>query len=213
MGTRNLTLVVLNQQFLLAQYCQWDGYPEGQGITALTFARDRLDRDTFLSNLMACPKPSDEEIQGYYTSVGADGSGWVTIDVASKFKAKWPTLNRDMGANVLEYIQTNGPSPIRLEVNFAADSLFCEWAWLIDFDKNTFEAYKGFNTTPLPPDARFANLPITPKSDYKDAEQYYPVRLVRSWPLANLPTNKEFLASFKEDGEEDDAIMKAQTAT
>lgn len=43
MGTRNLTAVYLDGQYKVAQYGQWDGYPEGQGITALT--RERMDHD------------------------------------------------------------------------------------------------------------------------------------------------------------------------
>lgn len=31
MGTRNLTAVYLDGQYKVAQYGQWDGYPEGQG--------------------------------------------------------------------------------------------------------------------------------------------------------------------------------------
>lgn len=31
MGTRNLTCVVLDGEFKVAQYGQWDGYPEGSG--------------------------------------------------------------------------------------------------------------------------------------------------------------------------------------
>lgn len=42
MGTRNLTAVYLDGQYKVAQYGQWDGYPEGQGITVLTFLRDKM---------------------------------------------------------------------------------------------------------------------------------------------------------------------------
>lgn len=31
MGTRNLTAVYLDGQYKVAQYGQWDGYPEGRG--------------------------------------------------------------------------------------------------------------------------------------------------------------------------------------
>ena len=34
MGTRNLTAVYLDGQYKVAQYGQWDGYPEGQGIAS-----------------------------------------------------------------------------------------------------------------------------------------------------------------------------------
>ena len=37
MGTRNLTTVIKNSETKVAQYGQWDGYPGGQGLTALKF--------------------------------------------------------------------------------------------------------------------------------------------------------------------------------
>ena len=36
MGTRNLTMVISNGKTKVAQYGQWDGYPDGQGMTALS---------------------------------------------------------------------------------------------------------------------------------------------------------------------------------
>ena len=40
MGTRNLTLVKDKEgKTKVAQYGQWDGYPEGQGSTILNFIK------------------------------------------------------------------------------------------------------------------------------------------------------------------------------
>ena len=39
MGTRHMVGVVLDGDFKIAQYGQWDGYPEGQGKTVLDFLR------------------------------------------------------------------------------------------------------------------------------------------------------------------------------
>ena len=37
MGTRNLTVVKYKDEYKIAQYGQWDGYPNGQGVTILSF--------------------------------------------------------------------------------------------------------------------------------------------------------------------------------
>ena len=47
MGTRNLTAVYIDGEYKVAQYGQWDGYPEGQGLTALHFLRDEMDAEKF----------------------------------------------------------------------------------------------------------------------------------------------------------------------
>lgn len=41
MGTRNLTMVKYNGEIKVAQYGQYDGYPSGQGLTALRLCRDK----------------------------------------------------------------------------------------------------------------------------------------------------------------------------
>ena len=40
MGTRNITRVISDGQVRINQYCQWDGYPTGRGLSVLLFARD-----------------------------------------------------------------------------------------------------------------------------------------------------------------------------
>lgn len=197
MGTRHLTMVFTGGQYAVAQYGQWDGYPEGQGITALEFLR-RLDRDVFLANLAKARHPSDDELTAHYKALGADGSGFVNMEIANAFKAKWPTLDRDMGAGILQAIQdTPDGVDLTLQPEFAGDSLFCEFAYVVDFDKGTFEAYRGFNQEPLAEGERFASTaPAVPHESMKH-EPYYQVKHVASWPLDALPTNEDFLAAWE----------------
>ncbi|KAI1453117.1 hypothetical protein F4805DRAFT_386686 [Annulohypoxylon moriforme] len=37
MGTRNLICIRVNKQWVVAKYCQWDGYPTGQGVILFNF--------------------------------------------------------------------------------------------------------------------------------------------------------------------------------
>ena len=42
MGTRNLTIILKNNKHKVAQYCQWDGYPDGQGLVAYNLLKGNL---------------------------------------------------------------------------------------------------------------------------------------------------------------------------
>ena len=66
-------------------------------------------------------------------------------------------------------------------IDFVADSLFCEYAYVIDLDKEVLEVYKGFNTKKLPKRERFANMKVGKKSS--SGEQYHPVRLWAKFPF------------------------------
>ena len=90
-------------------------------------------------------------------------------------------------------------SPPFANILLAADSIWCEWAYVIDLDKGTFEVYKGFNKQPLGKEQRFRylqdlNLHMDKKDDgtlYHNG--YYPVRHLVTFKLNNLPTPHEFL--------------------
>ena len=62
------------------------------------------------------------------------------------------TLELLLQFNQLEEIVTTD------SYEFAKDSLYCEWAYIIDFDKNAFEVYKGLNTMGIRPEDRFFSL-------------------------------------------------------
>ena len=65
--------------------------------------------------------------------------------------------------------------------NFLNDSLFCEFAYLINLDTNKFEVYEGFNKNPNAA-GRYAKNTL-----YKDDEKvYYGVKLVKEIELTDL---------------------------
>lgn len=192
MGTRNLTAVFIDGKYRVAQYGQWDGYPEGQGMIALHFIRDKMEEEKFKSAVRNSSFIGQKDLLSIYDKYGVDEDGFIKLDDAARMYDEYPELSRDIGAKILEIIQNN-PDGLKLKNNieFAADSLYCKWAWVIDFDRRTFEAYEGFNQDiPLKEDDRFSFLNGNCRNGY------FPVRKVAQWKLDNLPDDKEFLSEF-----------------
>lgn len=199
MGTRNLTVVIQGGKPVVAQYGQWDGYPEGQGETIRSFLAEETGRAKFEAALKRCRFVTDQEVKDAYKEAGADGSGFVTMEVSERFQRSLPFINRDLGGSVLALIrESSGEVVLQDQYDFAADSLFCEWAYVVDLDQNTFEVYQGFNKEPLAETERF--FPLEKLAD----GGYHPVKLVQSWFLDALPSKTEFLAEIKLALGEDD---------
>lgn len=183
MGTRNLTMVVLDSQYKVAQYGQWDGYPSGQGSTVLEFLR-QMDSDKMKIALQKVRYMTAEDIDRINATIVDDkinGMPW---------QNSYPELSRDLCAGILDMIYTYGEDSellLRDDTNFAADSLFCEWAYLVNLDDNTLEVYKGFVKSPLGENDRFNFL-----SD-KAEDGYHPIKIVKSYSLSDLPDNETFV--------------------
>jgi hypothetical protein len=197
MDTRHLTAVVHEGQYKIAQYGQWDGYPEGQGDAARKFLREKFLRPMFLARLQETHWLTTEEITAGYVAAGHDGKSGVRQEVADRFNKAFPYLTRDHGAEILRLVQeSTGPVLLKDSHDFAVDSLFCEWAYIVDLDKNTFEVYRGFNNDPLPGGERFSGL--EPREKSSDGTPYYPVKHVITFPLDAIPNKAEFLKAIKQ---------------
>ena len=194
-------MVIVDQEVRVAQYGQWDHYPEGQGTTALDFLR-RTSIDTFRDAVrVKCRWVTPEQHKAFWAECGADpDSDFVSMEIASKFAQKHPQLDRDCGAEVLEYIMAANEETVLLadQRDFIDDSLFCEWAYLVDLDRGMFEVYKGFQTTPLPPGQRFADRdantqPADWAAKHDGGTYYYPCAMLVAFKINNLPSPKNFV--------------------
>ena len=198
MGTRHLISVHKDGKYPIAQYGQWDGYPEGQGVDVLSFLHSPLV-PALEKNLEKCRWITGEEYATMWKEFGVDieKDKWVTYEQGKLFNEKYPQLSRDTGAGILELVaKAESEVVLRDDLDFARDSLFCEWAYVVDFDKGTLEVYNGFNSEPLSPEDRFyCEEPM----EYKGStEKLYPIKMVASFPLDNLPTQEEFLQTIAE---------------
>lgn len=201
MGTRNLTCVVLDGKYVVAKYGQWDGYPDGLGAGILKFLRDEFDEDKFRENVVKLIEATEDDIKKLMDMVGIKSEdGWLTMEDAEKYKKVAYELSRDCsGDEYLKGIQEGKFEWKKDSLDFAAAGLFCEWCYVVDLDKQTFEVYEGFGKSPLAEGERFKFL--EPKMEDNG---YYPVRLVAVWELGDLPSDGSFFETFKEDEDEDE---------
>lgn len=195
MGTRHVIAVVQDNEYKVAQYGQWDGYPSGQGLDILTFLQTE-DLSLFAEKVKDVSFLTDQELQDRWVECGAKPDDqFVTMDISDRFKEKYPENSRDAGSEVLAIIQkANQPIQLTDSLDFAADSLFCEWGYVIDLDKQTFEVYEGFNQKPLDETERFYSLQT-------EGSEYTPIRLVASYSLSELPTKEAFLEQLEVEEE------------
>lgn len=191
MGTRGLTMVIEQEKPVIAQYGQWDHYPAGQGATVLDFLRT-ADLKLFREKLKGLRFITQEEIDEINKKCEADKN--------YDWKREYPQLSRDVAAEILQLVLNGEATVLQDSTDFAKDSLFCEWAYVIDFDKNTFEVYKGFNTTPLKPEDRFYGNGET----RKEGDEYYPIKLVKSYPLNELPIESQMIIDCEEREKDED---------
>jgi hypothetical protein len=96
----------------------------------------------------------------------------------------WYWLLRSLqGEQILYEIEKGNVKHMIDDHRFTRDSLFCEWAYVIDLDDMVLRVYKGFQKvapaekTVLPPDI----------NRWKQDEGYYPVKMLYAYSLDELP--------------------------
>jgi hypothetical protein len=199
---------VSGRKHRVAQYGQWDGYPQGQGKTVLAFCKRHLStkkgRQEFQAKLGNVRWITDQALKDLWKAEGADDSDMVSMQIADQFGRKHPQLSRDCGAEVLSIVRrSRGTLLLRDSIDFAGDSLFCEWAYVIDLDKGVLEIYEGFQDKPIGRRERFARY--FKRQEHRKESQYWPIKLAKSYSLSRLPTARRFYADLQQDEEEEAA--------
>lgn len=203
MGTRHLIAVQKDNEYKVAQYGQWDGYLDGQGRDILEFISIPENLQRLKKALSKVRFIDDKKDKKFLDSYNKNAPSWSNEpDNRTEEQKRWFNLymTRDLGAKILKNIVESEDKEIilRNSISFTGDSLFCEYAYVIDFDKNTFEIYIGFNKTTISKDERFFGMEKEEKSD-----GYSPVSLWKSYPLDNLPTVQDLLKLAKEEEDEE----------
>jgi hypothetical protein len=207
MGTRNLICVYYKGRFVVAQYSQWDGYPEGQGqgMRILKFLWESANIELLKEGLQYITTLTKEGVEELENSVRQELESQPRDPAAEnryeplyslvdkKMVSLWPSLSRDTGAKILEIV-TQATAEKRVfivrDLEFANDGLFCEWAYVVDLDQNTFEVFGGCEGKQIAPTTRF--------NDVGDSRASVPA-LIKSFSFSQLPTTEdEFLDAVRQ---------------
>jgi len=175
MSTRG-SIGVLANGILKLTYNHSDSYPESLGVALAEQLTDLLSRhdQTSLKALADCisvvdPDSKPTEAQKQKLAALAD------LNVSERSLDDWYCLTRNLQGELALVLEKVG---IMCDgSDFPKDSLFCEWAYVANFDDMTLEVFKGFQTKQHSK-GRFADPTCT--------EEYKPVKLVKTFKLDAL---------------------------
>lgn len=214
MGTRGITAVVLDGEYRVSQYGQWDHYPEGQGRDAAQFLDTIMDPmaddlyegtalGRFKEKIRQTYQLNEEQIDAINTDLQTPGTPELSVS--------YPHLSRDTGAKILELIfRSEEPVGLILDLDFPMDGLSCEGIYVVDLDKETFEVYGDRyedvdNPKPFTEDERFRKVDTKPyETSFTLSYEYYPPRLLKSFNLNDFTLAKydEWLEQYNKELEE-----------
>lgn len=186
MGTRGFVTFAIDGENKTA-YNHSDSYPDGLGIDVLAWARDAAaDPDAARKSVRALrvvtedSEPTNEDVEQLrqWADFEVDTSVWNGEKYVPRERPSWYQLLRRTQGNPAAMVRAG---VIEDAGGFPGDSLFAEWGYVVDLDAETFEVYRGFQDRPHK-SGRFAAME-------PERNGYYPVRLVKSWPLAELPSD------------------------
>jgi len=122
MGTRSLTLAKSKDKYKIAQYGQFDGYPDGHGLIVLSTIRDNFDFDVFRERLDKLVEYSTEEVAARWREFTKDDNGFVSLDESKRFSNKYPYLAREFAGKIIQAVYDGSAPGVYVNLDFAADS-------------------------------------------------------------------------------------------
>jgi len=185
LGTRGLVTFVTTDGVIKSAYNQYDSYPSGVGKDVLSFVR----KATTTENIKAVTRLIDnltvvsQKVEPTAQQI-SELSMFADTKVSTGELSEWYVLLRRTQGNPAMILYSGHVEDM---TDFGKDSLFCEWAYAINMQDNTFEVYQGFQRE-TPKHGIWAGLGQTKDTGYAGVER------IGVWSLSSLPTDEEFFA-------------------
>ena len=193
MGTRGIMGFAIEGEERLA-YNHYDSYPESLGVDMLNWATgvtraegwDAVKEQARALRYVETDKPTPEELKALrftHDPKVSEGNDWY---------AALRDTQGDPAKTLAVGLMEDGHE-------FAQDSLFCEWGYVVDLDHMRLEVYRGFQHEPHS-EGRFAGGPGYDAGG-TGGGHYEPIKLVGAWSLTEPPSEQEFLEALREPEE------------
>ena len=198
MGTRGAIGFRINETDKVT-YNHWDSYPTGMGVNVAEAIRKFNDEKLAgaAARIVLVEEdstPTAEQMERY--------RAFHNGNVSTGKPTEWYALLREVQGELVPFVDGTIDHMINHH-GFLGDSLFCEWAYVLNCDTHTLEIYRGFNKNP---DAagRYAGT-ATSGDGYAGVTllSELPFDEVRAWadPLAELKAIEE--AAYAAEGDDD----------
>lgn len=181
MSTRGAVGFKFNQKEVIF-YNHSDSYPDWLGNKMVEYVRSVTDWNEIRLQVLEFQPvqegdvPTQEQINKSYEL------GTVNLGVSGQSEDDFYCLTReaqgDLGLQLALGFGETGPE-------FLLDSLFCEYAYIINLDTMELEFYEGFNQD-FNAEGRYASK-ASREPSYEGATVYAGVKLVGEVPLDNIP--------------------------
>lgn len=180
MGTRGLVGFRVDDTDFLS-YQQFDSYPSGVGQQVIDELKGLLtdfqvaelkDRVRSIRLVKEYDEPTEEEQQKYMET-------WENVSTGKD----WYSFLRECQGHIRKWYDLGVMVDSQ---KFIRDSLFCEWAYIVNLDTLKLEVYKGFQTKPNK--GRYKarkSKKWVPK--YEGENFYYPCSLIAEFDFNDLP--------------------------
>lgn len=157
-------------------YNHFDSYPDYLGRNVVEFCKKHtIEELNELYDKIIMVKengtPSEDQIKYCIEN------GWADFNVSSQSIDDWYCLLRNLQGDLEKLSKAKSQAYMTNGNNFIKDSLFCEYAYIINLDENIIEFYEGFQKKPQ----NFNRYGTTP-----DECGYYPCKLSLKFSLDDI---------------------------
>lgn len=193
MGTRGLYGFRKNGKEK-ATYNHYDSYPDWLGSNVLNFIKNHSVKEMsdFYDRIIMVDeddKPTREQIENCRNNKSID------LNVSRQSEDDWYCLTRELQGELEQLYKCDFAYMIEY-LGFIKNSLFCEYAYIIDIDEEVLEFYEGFQKEPQVGNRYGVEA---------NGSGYYPCKLIAEIPIDEIKekTVEKIIAEYMSKDEEE----------